>query len=94
MEILIEIKKYNLNSEEYKKMEDIERLMMNETEHYETAYFDGIEIGRSEGISLGKNEGKAEEKLDIAKNMLNDNIDISLISKYTKLSKKEINALK
>ncbi|MCI9433970.1 MAG: Rpn family recombination-promoting nuclease/putative transposase [Bacilli bacterium] len=94
MEILTEIKKYNLNSEEYKKMEDIERLMMNETEHYETAYFDGIEIGRSEGISLGKNEGKVEEKLDIAKNMLIENIDINLVSKITGLDKNQIELLK
>ena len=89
-EILKEIKDYNLNSKEYDKMEDIEKMMMNETEHYENAYIDGIEVGIERGISQGK---KVRNK-DIAKNMLADNIDILLISKYTNLSVKEIESLK
>ncbi|MCI9433983.1 MAG: Rpn family recombination-promoting nuclease/putative transposase [Bacilli bacterium] len=101
-EILTELEKYNQNSEEHEKMEEIERLMMQETEHYEDAYIDGIEVGRSEGYSLGKtkgynlgkNDGISQEKIGIAKNMLNDNIDIAIISKYTKLSQKEIDALR
>lgn len=81
-EMLEEIKKYNLNSEEYKRMEDIERLMMNETEHYENAYEDG----KNEGINLGITQGKIDRNNTIAKNMLADDVDISLISKYTNLS--------
>ena len=38
----------------------------------------------------GKIEGKMEKSLEIAKNMLNENIDISLISKVTGLSKIQI----
>lgn len=41
----------------------------------------------------GKETGKKEEKLETAKNMLADNIDISKIMKYTGLSKEEIEAL-
>ena len=42
----------------------------------------------------GKTEGKREEKIEIAKNMLNDNVDINLIKKYTNLTEEEITALK
>ena len=41
----------------------------------------------------GKEAGKKEEKMETAKNMLADNIDISKIMKYTGLSKEEIEAL-
>ena len=41
-----------------------------------------------------KDEGKREEKIEIAKNMLNDNVDINLIKKYTNLTEEEITALK
>ena len=41
-----------------------------------------------------KDEGKRKEKIEIAKNMLNDNVDINLIKKYTNLTEEEITALK
>ena len=88
--ILEEIKRYNLDSKEYKKMEDIERLMMNETEHYDTAY----KVGKREGISQGISQGVIQNKKEIAKNMLTENVDVSLISKYTNLSVKEIESLR
>ncbi len=87
--MLEEIKRYNLDSEEYKKMEDIERLMMNETEHYDTAY----EVGIERGIDLGINQGVIQNKKEIAKSMLEENIDIKLISKITGLTKEQISAL-
>ena len=46
------------------------------------------------GKQIGLTEGKQSEKLEIAKNMLNDNMDINLISKYSGLSFEEINKLK
>ena len=41
-----------------------------------------------------KQEGIKSRNIEIAKNMLKDNIDINTISKYTSLSKKEIEMLK
>ena len=41
----------------------------------------------------GRNEGKTEEKLEIAKNMLNLNMDVNLISNVTGLSIEEIESL-
>lgn len=38
-------------------------------------------------------EGKTESKVEIAKNMLNDNLPITTIVKYTGLSKEEIEKL-
>ena len=93
-EILEQIKYYNLDSEERVKMENIIDFFEPEEEHYENAYIDGFEIGNKQGISQGKNEGKAEEKLDIAKNMLTENIDINLVSKITGLAKNQIELLK
>ena len=49
----------------------------------------GLELGKKQGIE----HGKKEEKLKIAKNMLNDNIDVDTIIKYTGLSKEEIQKL-
>ena len=87
--ILEEIKNYNLNSEEYKKMEDIEKLMMNETEHYDTAY----KVGKREGKIEGKKEGKNARNIEIAKNLINENVDINIIMSATGLSKEQINTL-
>ncbi len=41
-------------------------------------------------ISIVKNEGKYEEKIDIAKSLIEMNVDIDTIQKSTKLSKKTI----
>ena len=54
-----------------------------------TNFMAGEIKGREEGIQ----EGKLEEKLETAKKMLLDNIEISLISKFTGLSIEEIKRL-
>ncbi len=79
------IKKYNLDSKEYEKTEDIERLMLNETEHYDTAYKVGKKEGIIEEISKGISkeiiQGKIDRNIEIAKSMLTENIDIKWFSK-------------
>ena len=69
-------------------------------------YRDGLSQGKAEGFSQGKVEGREEGRtegkteginernLEIAKNMLKDNIPIESISKYTGLSIDEIKNLK
>ena len=47
-----------------------------------------------EGYNSGKNAGKHEEKIEIAKKMLNKNIDIDLIVQITGLTIDEIKTLK
>ena len=53
-------------------------------------YRDGLSQGKAEGISQGISQGKVE----IAKNMLNEGIDINIIIKCTGLTNEDINALK
>jgi predicted transposase/invertase (TIGR01784 family) len=58
----------------------------------------GLSQGRSEGIELGRSEGMAqgreEEKISIVKTMLENNVDINIISISTGLTIEEINELK
>ena len=42
----------------------------------------------------GSKQGSIQEKVNIAKEMLKDKVDIETIAKYTNLSVKQINALK
>ena len=52
------------------------------------------DLNRAENIEKGKEEGLKEGKIEIAKNMLKDNVDINVISKYSGLSIEEIELLK
>ncbi len=55
----------------------------------ELGYKDGVE----KGIEKGMAEGKRKAKIEVAKKMLNNGIDIDIIIQATGLNKKEINAL-
>ena len=46
------------------------------------------------GLEQGVEQGHTEEKLEIAKKMLNENIEIKLIEKVTGLTKEEIDKLR
>ena len=65
---------------------------------YRDGLSQGKAEGKAEGFSQGKVEGKAEGfsqgKVEIAKNMLNEGIDINIIIKCTGLTNEDINALK
>ena len=49
--------------------------------------------GMHEGEAIGISKGKIEEKLEIAKNMLNQNMNVNLISNVTGLSIEELESL-
>ena len=53
----------------------------------------GKEEGIEKGIQKGIEKGINKEKIEIAKKMLLENIDINLISKLTGLTKEEIKNL-
>ena len=63
---------------------------LKERDYIVSAEEKGIEIGKAEG----KAKGKAERNIEIAKNLLSQNIDINTISTATGLSVKEIIKLK
>ena len=84
------MRKFNLNKEDRKNMEDIVELMRNEKEDYGAAYECGVIDGEARGI----NKGIASEKLNIAKSMCQENIDINIISKVTGLTKEQLISLR
>ena len=53
----------------------------------------GLQEGREEGIKEGIKEGEKNKQIEIAKNMLLKDMDISIISELTGLSKEEINCI-
>ena len=54
----------------------------------------GIEQGRQEGLEQGLEQGKQERNIEIAKNMLNEKIDVPTIMRITGFTKKQIEELK
>jgi len=54
----------------------------------------GKKEGIEEGLKEGLKEGEKNKSIEIAKNMLKDNVDINIISKYSGLNIEEINKLK
>jgi predicted transposase YdaD len=55
---------------------------------------EGIAIGKQEGIAIGKQEGVWEEKLNLAKQAIEEGLEISLIMRLTGLSESEIERLR
>ena len=53
----------------------------------------GIKQGIEQGIEQGLREGEHAKTIEIAKEMLKENIDINIIFKVTNLSISEINSL-
>ena len=61
--------------------------MLNERERK------GLELGREQGLKQGRAEGKAQKQREIAKRMLQENIEKSVITKVTGVSLEEIEKL-
>jgi predicted transposase/invertase (TIGR01784 family) len=54
---------------------------------------EGIAIGKQEGIAIGRQEGVWEEKLNMAKQAIEEGLELSLIMRLTGLSETEIEGL-
>ncbi len=54
----------------------------------------GYELGKEEGIEIGKEQGVEQRNVEIAKSMLESNVPIEDIAKYTSLSIETISVLK
>ncbi len=89
-EIFEKIKYYNLDDKEWLKMDEIAKLLINEKENYSGAY----DAGKIEGINQGISKGISQGISQIVINMLDDNVDIDVISKYSKLPKRKILEIK
>ena len=60
-------------------------------------YNDGIKLGKREGIKIGEKRGeergRAETRMQIAKNMLEQGMGLKEVVAFTKITKKEKDAL-
>ena len=81
--------------ESIKASQDEEAIGLYDKElHLEKLRLSELKEAREKGIEQGIEKGIEQEKIEIVKNMLKDEVDISVISKYTGLSKEEIERLK
>ena len=75
-----------------------EKYIRDEQSSIEYAQDEGFKRGETKGKAIGRTEGKIEGKnernIEIAKNMLQENIGLEVISKVTGLSPEEIETLK
>lgn len=84
----------NFTQEERDNYEDSLKYYRDIKNVVDTSFIEGKAEGKAEGREEGKAEGREEGKEEIALNMLNKNMDISLIAELTGLSKKEIESLR
>ena len=57
-------------------------------------YKSGVSYARQEGLEQGLEQGEKNKSIEIAKEMLNNDIDTEMIIKCTKLAREEIENLK
>ena len=82
-----------ISAEKEAEMFERTRILIAEEEATKRGLKKGLEQGLEQGIEQGIEQGRTDEKKEIAKNMKNENIDISTICKVTNLSIEEINEL-
>ncbi len=77
-------------------LEEDAEMILNTEKHI--SYDEGHNVGYGEGIDIeleqGMKQGIEERNIEIAKNMLEENMDTSIISKITDLTKIQIAGLK
>ena len=79
---------------------EIAKFTPQEMREYETskmAYRDiknSVDTAKREGIAEGMEKGMNQRSLDIARNMLADDVDLNLIMKYSGLTQEQIEKLK
>lgn len=68
-----------------------------ENKGFKLGKMEGIEIGKNEGIEIGKNEGieigKKIVQIQLAKNLLKENVELEFIERITGLSIQELKIL-
>ena len=72
--------------------EKLRLAMIDEIE--KRSYNEGIEKGMEKGLTQGITKGREQEKLEIAKNLLKEGMNIEKVSEITSLSIEEIKSIK
>ena len=88
------LKYLGTNEEIIRDYELREKAVHDEITRITGAHQEGLEEGIKEGIKEGIEKGRQEEKLETARNMLVECIDIELIEKFTGLSKETIGLIR
>ncbi len=70
-----------------------EQMRLEQEKAFAKGKCEGLIEGRSEGLIEGKNQGKNEERIENARKMKSEGIDICLIAKITGLTAEEIEKL-
>ena len=100
-----DVKKAVVTVREMSEDEKMERLaelrqkaIMDEKALYNTGIREGKELGRAEGEKIGREAGEKigerKNKIEVIKKMLNDNLEIKIIKKYTNATDEEIEEAK
>ena len=83
-----------MENEKVKKAEEELEYLSGDEAKRRIAYLrETAEIDRKFAMTAARDQGRAEEKIDVAKKMLAENMDINLIIKITGLTKDEIEKL-
>jgi predicted transposase/invertase (TIGR01784 family) len=82
-----------LDKPQYKEYEQSLLQYWDMTSAIDTAFDDGEKKGFEKGIQKGIQKGAKAEKLQIAKNLLKNNVDIEIIIQSTGLTQTEIEDL-
>ena len=71
-----------------------EKYIRDEQSSIEYAQDEGFKHGEAKGRAIGRAEGEKSKSIEIAKNLLKQNVVIDIISNATGLSPEEIESLK
>ena len=83
-----------IENEKVKKAEEeLEYLSGDEAERRIAYLRETAEIDRKFAMTAARDQGRVEEKIEVAKKMLAENMDINVIIKITGLTKEEIEKL-
>lgn len=97
IKIIKELERLSMNNkfkDEY-DYENVQRKLINsaKSEGYEDGIKEGMQVSVKQGIKKGKEQGVKQERIEIAKKLLSEKVDITIISKVTNLTINEINLL-
>ncbi|MGL4760969.1 MAG: Rpn family recombination-promoting nuclease/putative transposase [Sarcina sp.] len=89
-----ELIKISNDSEQRERYEIRAKILKDKNSALNKAKRDGMKAGMKAGIKQGEEKGKKEAKLDIAREMIANGLEVEMIAKLTGLSESEIEALK
>jgi predicted transposase/invertase (TIGR01784 family) len=94
VETLLVYKLPRLSREEIRKMLDIFNVELKQTRFYQEVFAEGLEEGHKEGRQEGQQEGQRQERLRIARSLLDVIADDRLLAEKTGLSVAEVRGLR